>query len=397
MNLISIPPFFVVIAIALIAIDIFNRFIKISIPKGRYSSIDGLRGYLALFVFIHHSIVWHFYILTGNWAFPPSNLYNHLGPTSVGLFFMITSFLFVSKLIDAKHQSIDWIRLYISRIFRIIPLYAFIFFIVFIIVMTMSQWRLIEPIEEVLYECIQWLCFIQTEINGYPETRLIVARVIWSLAFEWMFYFSLPLLAIFLLKIRVSILTLLISLIFLCVFIFIIWQYYPIGAIRRLCPFLGGIAAAFISRFTSVRDIVGSKYISIAIIGLVICAVCFFPDAYSIIPYLCMVFTFIAIGAGNTLFGILTNNLSQLLGQISYSIYLMHGICLYVALRCIPGLGKWAVSEPDTYWLFIGLTCVFLIFICSITYKFIEQPFINATPKVSKRIKDYLEDGRNVS
>lgn len=62
--------------------------------QGRYASIDGLRGYLALFVFLHHSSVWYFFLRTGQWEDPPSNLYTHFGSSSVLLYFMITGFLF---------------------------------------------------------------------------------------------------------------------------------------------------------------------------------------------------------------------------------------------------------------------------------------------------------------
>jgi hypothetical protein len=48
--------------------------------QGRYSSIDGLRGYLAFFVFLHHSSVWYFYLQTGQWSVPPSNTHLKKSP-----------------------------------------------------------------------------------------------------------------------------------------------------------------------------------------------------------------------------------------------------------------------------------------------------------------------------
>lgn len=90
---------------------------------GRHASIDGLRGHLALAVFIHHGIIWHSYLRTGLWDAPASNLFNQLGQGSVALFFMITAFLFVGKLLDAKGKPIDWGRLYMSRVLRLAPLY----------------------------------------------------------------------------------------------------------------------------------------------------------------------------------------------------------------------------------------------------------------------------------
>ncbi|MCC9001654.1 MAG: acyltransferase, partial [Candidatus Competibacter sp.] len=54
----------------------------------RYPSLDGLRGYLALAVFVSHSSIWYFYLRTGTWDVPPSNVYTQLGQGSVTLFFM---------------------------------------------------------------------------------------------------------------------------------------------------------------------------------------------------------------------------------------------------------------------------------------------------------------------
>ena len=63
-------------------------------PPAAYAAIDGLRGYLALMVFVHHGAVWWGYLHTGQWRPPPSRLMNNLGEGSVALFFMITALLF---------------------------------------------------------------------------------------------------------------------------------------------------------------------------------------------------------------------------------------------------------------------------------------------------------------
>lgn len=52
----------------------------------RYTSLDGLRGYLALAVFLSHSSIWYFYLRSGTWQVPPSNVYTQLGQSSVILF-----------------------------------------------------------------------------------------------------------------------------------------------------------------------------------------------------------------------------------------------------------------------------------------------------------------------
>lgn len=73
------------------------RFLRLPKTQGRLDSIDGLRGYLAFFVFIHHAYVWYFYLHYGAWSRPLSNFYNQLGKGSVAVFFMITGFCFSQK------------------------------------------------------------------------------------------------------------------------------------------------------------------------------------------------------------------------------------------------------------------------------------------------------------
>ena len=113
------------IAIALLALGLayfFDRFVTFkgaAPPKhlaplqaathasitSRNASIDGMRGLLALFVFLHHACIWYFSLSTGQWKIPPSYFYTHLGQSSVALFFMITAFLFSNKLLDASCKT----------------------------------------------------------------------------------------------------------------------------------------------------------------------------------------------------------------------------------------------------------------------------------------------------
>ncbi|RFM34687.1 acyltransferase family protein [Chitinophaga silvisoli] len=385
MEITSFIPIIPVLLLSLFILNIFNKTIlKIELPKGRNQSIDGLRGYLAIFVFFHHSIVWYFFLKNGYWAFTPSNLYNHLGTTSVGFFFMITSFLFFSKIANSQNRKLNWKQLYIGRVLRILPLYLTICIVVFTIVLIKSNWILIEPIENITKEIIQWISFIQVDINNYADTRIIVARVVWSLAFEWLFYFSLPLFGWLCFRVRASKLTFILSLLLFALYAYIIWNFYPVGAVKRLCPFLGGIAAVFAYKTNSLKELSRSNYLSINIAILILITLFFFRDAYSIVPFLLIVIIFISFALGNSLFGILLHPYSQLLGLISYSIYLLHGILLFTTLNFIPGLKSIVIASPINYWIFISFNCTILVLVSAISYKFIEHPFIVKTSKINQ-------------
>lgn len=75
-----------VFIILFFSVLVTNKIIKISIPNVQYPEIDGLRGYLAFFVFLHHCFIWEVYRKTNEWKPPSSNLFNHFGETSVVFF-----------------------------------------------------------------------------------------------------------------------------------------------------------------------------------------------------------------------------------------------------------------------------------------------------------------------
>lgn len=111
MDPVSVLPAIAAFAVAVVTAFILAKRFGEPRPQGRFATIDGLRGFLAFFVFLHHSCIWYFYLRSGKWEVPPSNLYTHFGESSVALFFMITGFLFLSKLIEDRSKKIDWERL----------------------------------------------------------------------------------------------------------------------------------------------------------------------------------------------------------------------------------------------------------------------------------------------
>src|ERR1700676_3751492 len=108
MDPVSAFPALVVLLSAVGTCFIIARRYGVPIAEGRFASIDGLRGYLALFVYLSHGCLWYFYLRNGRWDVPPSRLYTHMGSSSVAIFFMITGFLIFSKLIEAQNGNIDW-------------------------------------------------------------------------------------------------------------------------------------------------------------------------------------------------------------------------------------------------------------------------------------------------
>ena len=75
MEAVSLLPAIVVLVVANATAFVLGKKFGVPSSQGRFAAIDGLRGYLALCVFLHHSCIWFFYFKTGQWKVPPSNLY----------------------------------------------------------------------------------------------------------------------------------------------------------------------------------------------------------------------------------------------------------------------------------------------------------------------------------
>jgi peptidoglycan/LPS O-acetylase OafA/YrhL len=372
MSPVSLLPIVVIFCVALGTIYVLLRSTGVNVTKDRFASIDGLRGILAFSVFLHHSVIWYFYLRTNEWGAPPSRVYSQFGPGGVAMFFMITAFLFYSKLLNARGKGIDWVKLYVSRLYRIMPLYLFAVVIVFAIVGVLSHFTLYSDIFHLFAQFIKWVFAIEVDVNGVAGTKRIVAGVVWTLAFEWMFYWSLALVGRTIYRIPAPVYILIITGILFFCFLGIIVRFYPDEVVRKVCPFAGGIAAAYLVRNARVRKFSASKAASLLIILLAIVTF-LYNDLAHPVSFVSLCLVFIMIACGNELFGLLTHRLTRYLGMVSYSLYLLHGPVLFVAFRFVIGLDKAKNLSPEGHWLVVGSCAVLLMGLCSLTYFYIEK------------------------
>lgn len=351
----------------------------ISSIESRHASIDGLRGYLAFAVFLHHSAVWYFYLHTGSWAVPPSNLYTHLGQTSVALFFMITGFLFYTKLLESRSQGMDWGRFFISRILRLLPLYLFAMLLLVLITIYRSNGTLNEPAWVTAKSVIKWLLFTifgAPALNGLSDTWIVMAGVTWTLTYEWLFYLGLPLLALTVRSVP--------PMPYLLVGIMGVAFALNAGVeLNNFLAFAGGIFASFAVRQDAIRKVAASKIASPILIICFVVIVSLFQSAYGYPQLVLITVGFTLIAGGCNLYGLFTNVASKKMGEMAYSIYLLHGIILFTIINLILGVDTVTRMPPLSYWLLIiGITPIVII-VSHMTYVRIEKPSMNQVSAVA--------------
>jgi peptidoglycan/LPS O-acetylase OafA/YrhL len=344
----------------------------------RLETLDGLRGLLALAVFAHHAAITYGFTKTGTWEAPPSVFYKLLGQVGVSLFFMITGYLFWTRLLNLKGTP-DWLSLYIGRLFRIGPLYLAAVTVALAIVFHRTGWAFHEPAPDISLQVAQWLglgLFGQPKVNGYEASQLL-AGVTWTIYYEWIFYFALPALAV-VAAARSH----------LAIIVTAIWviphvpSVFPNPQNYLITLFLCGMLTASIHRKFPALSL-KSPVFSVAALCLLGALFANLDTAYGW-PAIALLGGFFAmVSSGASLFGFLTSRAARRLGNISYSIYLLHGLTLTIVFSP-KVLGTFATSTPRIFWATIALT-TFVLTVASITaYLFIERPGIALGKRVAK-------------
>lgn len=366
--------------------------VKESAATQRNFCIDGLRGFLAFFVFLHHAVIWYFYLRTGSWQIPPSYLYTHFGQSSVILFFMITAFLFGTKLLQNRQEAggkslerpLFWQRLYVSRIFRLTPLYFVVVGVVVCLTAVESNFQIREPLPDLLSHLGQWASFTilgAPDLNGAASTFLKIAGVSWTLPYEWFFYASLPVLAL-LLRAVPPLFCLISSALAMLAFYF--WQ----PAMIYIVAFAIGILASLLVKLPTVPKLLNGAAGSFLALLCLTLACKKFPAADNLPALALLGITFTVFASGNTFFGVLKSRAAQAFGEISYSIYLLHGLTLYIMFKFVLGFDAASNLTVLGHWTAVLACTVVLIPLCFATFRWIEAPAIRFAPKCSRWLEN---------
>jgi peptidoglycan/LPS O-acetylase OafA/YrhL len=352
-----------------------RKFDFLQLRNNRYGAIDGLRGYLAISIFVHHFMLTWVWKNTGHWYRPQEIYFQNMGIVGVMIFFMITGYLFTTKILSDKGNT-DWIKLYKSRVFRIYPLFIFIVFMITFIIFTQEQYQSDINFSLLSEQYSKWILFHGANIHTHNHTPLIIAGVDWTLKYEWLFYLSLPILA-FTLNFNkwFSIL-----LIFIGIYLFSQdYKIFSFNTIHLLFFIIGGITAYLYSTTKNRFSFIQSNIISGLAIILLINSL-FFKDIYDPLPILFISLFFIVIALGNTMFGLLEKKSSILLGEISYSIYLIHGLIIYILFSYFNVIDLTSITSIQHTYMF-PILIILIITCATLTYLYIEQPSIKLGKK----------------
>lgn len=185
--------FFAVLSIFGIGVFVapaLGRFFHVQETAGPYQNIDGMRAVAALLVVCSHAapVARTLYGET-----PSTPFIEAMGAIGVQVFFGITAFLFSRK---ALQGSVDVPSLIASRVRRIVPLYFVCSAVAVAFALYLSTTLTTAP-------PVEYKDVIKTFAFGFVGGSPIIAGVAtsqligqaWTLAWEWMFYLTVPFLA----------------------------------------------------------------------------------------------------------------------------------------------------------------------------------------------------------
>lgn len=352
---------------------------------GRFASIDGLRGYLAFAVFMHHGASWLSLLRTGSWETPPGSIYVHMGLAPVEMFFMITAFLFTHKLLASRYadaRPVDWTRLFVGRFLRLAPLFYLVVVIVFMLaaIESRGEWR--GSLADLAFEIANWAIFTifgQPDVNGVV-TWIMMAGVAWTLPYEILFYLALPLGAAAIGRAPGMRLLLASA-------VMVVATALALKLDTRLfCAFAAGCVSAVLVRSDRFSALARSNVASVVVVVCLSAAVTVFPVPENKYSLFLLSVVFALVAGGNSLFGVLTHRSARLFGEMAYSIYLLHGLLLYSFFTYVVGRGTAASMTAGEYWLcIIGLVPLLLV-VSFLSFRHVEQPPMRLVGAVSRWI-----------
>ncbi len=345
--------------------------------------IDGLRGYLALFVFCGHALIWINVIRgDGEWRGIAVYAFSGFGGSAVPLFFMITGMLFYPRVIKG-FRGTNWAATYISRGFRIVPLVTCSVGLVSAVIWLRHGIPDGYHLADYVSAAGHWVLSLgEPPIFGYNESGRVNAYVFWSLSYEWIFYLMILHALALLMSFKpedvpswtVPTALLLVSLALRLLTADSVVHFLPLFAV--------GMLSFKIQAQPSLRRGLSSGYFSYVAIGCLLVSAASNAEGASVFHLVLNSVFFVAVACGNSLWGLLKSRGALVLGERSCGIYVLHGLLLSLLFDNRVARGISAKMLP----LAIPLLAALVVPLTASGYLSIERPCIAVGAELARRL-----------
>lgn len=353
-------------AACLAATPLLRRMLRAATPeRHRDRYLDGLRGLAAVAVLASHYGV----NVIGSLGGTPTRVFHNLGTLGVQLFFALTGYLFARKAL-ALRGPVDVGGFMAARARRIVPMYS-VAIALSVLIAVLAQAGVPTSPARLLREAVA-LYGVGFVLDGSPTIRGLpyveVIGTIWSLPFEWMFYVCFPLLAVLLRPVRRLAVT---GAVLALYFGARMWEGRDV-----FTPFfLPGILAAVLPYPRLAPR--GRRALIGAAAALAVGSV--WPGEQNFTPVRLALMTALVLLVTAARPAALAWAPAARLGDVSYSLYLLHFPALFVT-RAVLNSPAVALFAPAPRAAVFVLVAAGVTVAAGASYRWIERPFLRAAP-----------------
>jgi peptidoglycan/LPS O-acetylase OafA/YrhL len=356
--------------------------------KNYYQELESMRGILALAVVIHHAVIFYFrlYYNLGDISGPNAIFYQQLGTAPVTMFFFTTGFLFWTKLIGEPKPPPG--KFMMARLRRLGPAYLGAAVFMFFLVAVFSDFRLHDRPLYVVHDALRILIADRANLNGLAVAAWLWP-ITWTLKFEFLFYLTVPFLGWFARNLwRTLLFIAACNLLYLWLDHIdpVQWHfpgYYEIRALMRFFSytFCIGFIAAHLVKIKQVRDLAQTPWAALLALAFGLGTLIFLPSRLNWMQSLLLALPFLAVAAGCSFWGILRSRTLLFLGQISYSVYLVHFLVYCAILMPLHNKVGSNFQQPLVYWSIVLLVAPLIILVSTFWNYSLELPFMGKKQK----------------
>ncbi|MGB4414040.1 MAG: acyltransferase [Paludibacter sp.] len=350
-------------------------------PRIYLPGLNGLRTLAAITVLISHIFQGTF----GNWGLASIKL--PLFTDGVTLFFVISGFLITYLLLQehGKTQTVDIPKFYLRRILRIWPIYYL--YILVVIAVLLYEGKEAEILNSTLFYYI----FFAANIPFISAAGIGLIVHYWSIGVEEQFYLFWPCL----LKLSKN------KIVIVTIGVLLLWLFLKFGSYvlftnkslvykffnvtRFHCMMIGAIGAiAYFNKNQLFLKIFTNRWAQIISWSIFILSgfIFYFVPAFILAEFIAVLSLFLIMSQieGKPKFINLENKYFDFVGKISYGIYIIHPLLIFI-------LSSIWIQLPIQLPVFMQYIIIYFtvpsvtIFIAWLSYKYYEKPFLKLKNK----------------
>ncbi len=375
-------------------------------PTQYIANLTPLRGIAALMI-----VVFHFEELLARFVKPENSMLIRKSYLMVDLFFIMSGFVLLhvyGESFSTIFKKADFFKFLRARFARLYPLHLFTLLLA--IAFFLSSNSPANPVNNPAAIPTHLLLLQSFGIHSIFTWNVPS----WSISAEWWCYMLFPLIVLMLSKNNKTVFLLIIlsaSIYFSILYLLPrtnpfmpaapvphnLDVTYDYGFLRGLAGFMAGMVTYILYQQRKLNQIFSKDIVGIIVVGITLFALHRGVNDIIYIP----LFMLVVLGIGaNTgiIHKIFMVRPLQYLGTISYSIYLMHGLLIFlIAVPLVLGMG-YAYKGPGSltlpFWTGLGICSIFLLAVVgvsSITYFFIEKPCRKWINGKNKKVQDVFK------